>query len=189
MCTQTSWTPWSSCWKSKTIEQKSKFRWSFGFKFTRVVLEQLDGSSHVHYSPAPTHCTTPDSVQFGYWSVLISNRRWNQCFISVHPVEKRSDIKGWRAAEPVVSVIVSVGLGGGDEIRAHKLFNMFSCIFKWQLRQLVPPQLRHTSMDDEVAEARRLQTADGLHKELHVWSLLFIYLLVCMNEHLTVCTH
>lgn len=152
------------------------------------MLEQLDGSSHVflcflgifgNYSPAPTHCTRTDSAQFGYWSFLISNRGWNQCFISVRPVEKRSNIKGWRAAEPVVSVIVSVSLGGGDEIRAQKLFNMFSCIFKWQLRQLVPPQLRHTSMADEVAEtdsrwtsqrAARLNTALYLSACLHEWT-------------------
>lgn len=98
----------------------------------------------------------------------LPNHRCNQCCISVHPVEKCSDIKGQQAFNPEFSVIVSVSHSRGDSVRAQKLFNMFSCIFKHQLRQPVPPQLQHTMIDGEVTEteASRLQTAGVLHKEL-----------------------
>lgn len=77
------------------------------------------------------------------------------------------DIWGWRAVK--ASVIVS--RQSGDAVREQKLFNVLSCIFKQQLRQRVPPQLQHTSMDDEITEAESWR----LHTQcMSVWKLCLV---------------
>lgn len=63
-----------------------------------------------------------------------------------------SDMKDWNVYWHFIITCQSQWRRWGH-IRVQKLFNMCSCIFKWQLSQRVPPQLWHTSKDDEVMEA------------------------------------